>query len=74
MHGWTPNRGSIWKHYKGNKYQVLGFSTCEATGKVHVIYSSYENRKTFHRPLSEWQEVVLNDENKPVLRYEAADN
>lgn len=69
MHGWTPNLGSIWEHYKGRKYQVLGFSTEESTGTACVLYRSVESNKTWHRPLSEWQDVVMNDENQPVLRY-----
>lgn len=69
MEGWTPNLGSRWMHYKGSVYQVLGFSTCEKTGTVCVVYTKEEGSRTYHRPLSEWREVVMNDKNKPVLRY-----
>jgi hypothetical protein len=70
MEGWTPNNGSVWTHYKGEKYQVLGLSTCEKTSVVCVVYARYSGgSKTYHRPLSEWREVVINEKNKPVLRY-----
>lgn len=72
MHGWTPNLGSMWQHYKGNKYVVLGFAACEKTGQTLVLYSEYGKRKTWARPLTEWTEIVLNDQNYPVLRFEAA--
>jgi len=72
MHGWTPNIGSVWAHYKGNKYTVLGFAACEKTGRTLVLYSQNGELKRWARPLSEWQEVVLNESNQPVLRYEIA--
>ena len=51
-----PKR-SVWQHYRGGNYVVLGFAYLEATKEPMVVYQALQgNFDVYVRPLVEWQE------------------
>lgn len=68
-HGWVPNVGAKFLHYKGYEYEVVQISTCEATGKLLVSYKAVGGAKIWTRPLSEWREPVIDNSGRQTLRY-----
>lgn len=58
--------GSEWKHYRGDVYMVTGYGIDEPTGEVAIQYTpAYSGESprgldglTFHRPASEWKEII----------------
>ena len=63
----------IYRHYKGNQYEVVGFAKHSETLEDMVIYKAlYGERGTWVRPLSMWQELVRVD-GKEVKRFELID-
>lgn len=59
--------GSIWQHYKGGVYVVLGFTIDTHHGGFLVVYRRIggpdfnalaEAHMTFSRPPEEWQDLV----------------
>lgn len=68
-----PKVDSIYKHFKGNHYQVVGFTRCSDTGGVRVLYrrlSDPADAIPWDRSLTEWNEVVIFD-GIPVNRFTA---
>jgi hypothetical protein len=71
----------IYKHYKGNLYQVLGLVRHSETEEWLVVYQALYGEKGFWvRPLTLWLEPVRNDAetvtNKnalPAMRFELVD-
>jgi cyclomaltodextrinase / maltogenic alpha-amylase / neopullulanase len=61
----------FYKHYKGNKYQVLGIAIHSETLEELVIYKAlYGGRLTWVRPLKMFFEtVIINGETKPRFNY-----
>jgi hypothetical protein len=47
-----------YQHYKGGFYDVYGLSQQEATGIWDVLYRNPYSGECFHRPASEWPELV----------------
>jgi hypothetical protein len=56
----NPKKGSIWKHYKGNKYVMTGYIIKESTEEVEVCYVDLDNPLpcSWSRPLSEWNDDI----------------
>lgn len=52
----------IYRHYKGNRYEVLGTAIHSETLEMMVVYRAlYGTRETWVRPLAMWhEEVVVN--------------
>ena len=59
-----------YRHYKGNDYEVIGFSKHSETLEDMVIYKAlYGERNTWVRPLSMWGNPIEVD-GKTVKRFE----
>lgn len=53
----------IYKHYKGNLYEVIGTATHSETEEIHVVYRPlYGDRALWIRPLSMFDGQVLIDD------------
>ncbi len=52
----------IYKHYKGNLYEVIGVATHSETEEMHVVYRPlYGDRALWIRPLSMFDGQVVID-------------
>lgn len=52
----------IYRHFKGNRYEVLHLATHSETGETMVIYKAlYGDGGIWARPLSMWNETVERD-------------
>ena len=60
----------VYRHYKGNKYEVVGFAKHSETLEDMVIYKAlYGEKSMWVRPLSMWSEEIKVD-GKIVKRFE----
>ena len=60
----------IYRHYKGNQYEVIGFAKYSETLEDMVVYKAlYGERGTWVRPLSMWDNPIEVD-GKTVKRFE----
>ena len=60
----------VYRHYKGNQYEVIGFAKHSETLEDMVIYRTlYGERETWVRPLSMWDNLIEID-GKTVKRFE----
>ena len=60
----------FYRHYKGNRYEVIGTAIHSETLEPMVIYRAlYGTFETWVRPLSMWNELVSVD-GKQVRRFE----
>jgi len=60
----------VYRHYKGNEYEVIGFSKHSETLEDMVIYKAlYGDNGTWVRPLSMWENPIYID-GKTVKRFE----
>jgi len=65
-----PIQLGIYRHYKGNEYEVVGFAKHSETLEDMVIYKAlYGKRGTWVRPLSMWDNSIEVD-GKTVKRFE----
>jgi len=60
----------VYKHYKGNKYEVVGFAKHSETLEIMVIYKAlYGTKETWVRPLAMWENEIEVD-GKIVKRFD----
>jgi len=60
----------LYRHYKGNQYEVIGFAIHSESLEDMVIYRAmYGERGTWVRPLSMWDNLIEVD-GKTVKRFE----
>lgn len=60
----------LYRHYKGNHYEVIGFATHSETLEDMVVYKAlYGEGGTWVRPLSMWENPIEVD-GKTVKRFE----
>ena len=60
----------VYEHYKGNRYEVVGFATHSENLETMVIYKAmYGDKSTWCRPLSMWNNDIEVD-GKTVKRFE----
>ena len=60
----------VYRHYKGNQYEVIGFAKHSETLEDMVIYKAlYGEGGTWARPLSMWDNSIAID-GKTVKRFE----
>lgn len=65
----------VYRHYKGNLYEVIGFAVHSETLEDMVVYKAlYGARKTWVRPLSMWEELVEIDGEKVKRFSEVEEN
>ena len=66
----NPIMLGVYRHYKGGKYEVVGFAKHSETLEDMVIYKAlYGEKAPWVRPLSMWVECVEVD-GKTVKRFE----
>ena len=53
-----PKIGLVYKHFKGNLYEVLMMSTDTRSGEDMVIYKCLKTSLVFNRPLEEWFDII----------------
>ncbi len=59
----------IYRHFKGNLYEVLGTALHSETVEEMVVYKAlYGEGKTWVRPLSMWDEEIERD-GKKIKRF-----
>lgn len=59
----TEIKPGIWKHFKGNRYRVLGVASHSETLEPMVVYQAlYGEGGLWVRPLSMWTEQVERDD------------
>jgi len=58
--------GKIYKHYKGNIYEVIAIAKHSETLENMVVYKSISTGDIWVRPAVMWNEVV---DNKGTLRF-----
>ena len=58
----------IYKHFKGNLYEVLFIAKNSETEEDMIVYQNVEKGDIWIRPKSMWNEEVLVD-GKKVLRF-----
>lgn len=57
----SPKQGQVYKHYKGDSYEIIGMAIHSNEDVWMVVYKPlYENAdaELFTRPLSDWGEDV----------------
>ena len=63
-----PKKG-IYRHFKGNKYELIGFAKHSETLEPMVIYKAlYGEGELWVRPLSMWEEIIERD-GKKIQRF-----
>jgi len=68
----NPIPFGVYRHYKGNQYEVVGFAKHSETLEDMVIYKAlYGEGGTWVRPLSMWDNPIEVD-GKTVKRFEYA--
>lgn len=69
--------GGVYKHFKGNLYQVENIATHTETGEDMVVYSSLEDGKRYVRPYNMFASKVDKDKYPDVAqvwRFELIEN
>lgn len=64
----------IYKHYKGNIYEVIGIGTHSESLEKLVIYKSIKNEDIWARPIHMWNEDVTLADGSVVRRFEYIDD
>ena len=59
-----PKVGEVYKHYKGDNYEVVGLALHSNDDIWMVVYKplyEHADAQMFTRPLDEWSEIVSHD-------------
>ena len=61
----------IYKHYKGNLYEVIDIANHSETLEKMVVYRAlYGEGELWVRPMDTWNEIVVLSNGEKVLRFE----
>ena len=61
----------IYKHYKGNLYEVIDIANHSETLEKMVVYRAlYGEEEQWVRPMDMWNEIVVLSNGEKVLRFE----
>ncbi len=61
--------GVIYKHYKGDLYEVLMIANDSETLEEVVVYKNLHSKKVYVRPAKMWSEIVTGLDNKYTFRF-----
>lgn len=50
--------GKVYRHYKGNVYEIIALAKHSETLEDMVVYKSVKDGKTWVRPQKMWNEIV----------------
>lgn len=53
-----PNKGELWKHYKGGVYEIIGVGRIEYNSELCVVYKKTNDDNIWVRPLSDFFDLV----------------
>jgi hypothetical protein len=53
-----PRPGEVWRHYKGNLYEVVAVALWECDLSPCVVYRSRDHGHVWVRPVSDWLQRV----------------
>ena len=57
-----PKIGGVYRHFKGNEYEVICMARHSETEELMVVYKAlYGDGQIWVRPASMWNETVLKD-------------
>ena len=56
-----PERGEMYRHYKGRLYTVIAFAITEEDLELFVIYKSNYNGVIWSISLDKWNEIIKHD-------------
>lgn len=59
--------GKIYKHFKGNRYEVIAIAKHSENLSDLVIYKSLSDGKIWARPVEMWNEMV--DKERKIYRF-----
>ena len=63
--------GEIYKHYKGNIYQIVALAKHSETTEDMVVYQNVEHKDIWVRPKYMWNEIV---DDKGTKRFSLVEN
>ena len=64
----TPKKGEIYRHFKGNLYEVLAIAMHTETEETMVVYKEVDGEKTYVRPLDMFVSLVDKEKYPEVMQ------